>query len=220
MTTDLLLELNHEVGRAIARLYAHPRASVVLRGAASREQLCEYLRNAYFVVQVALPLLRQTFAQLKRDRAHPALIALFDAKCEEEAGHEQWLLDDLEALGMPLTEEQARHPSRASTLYRDFNQQIIALNGQSFLGTAYVLESFSLKCAASTATNLRQSGVIAELRPGSDNGVSFFVRHADADVAHIEELGRIIERYVTDEEAKHWVLLTARFTGAIYADIF
>jgi len=217
---QLRKELDDEVERAIERLQTHPRAGAVLDGTATREGLAAYYRNVFHAVKHAPVLLHQSYEQLKSDVADPALVGLFEQKRREESGHHMWLAEDLAALGMPLDFTQAQQPSRASKVYRDFHEDIIPMNGHAFLGTAWMLESLALRCAGSAAANLQANARIDGIRPGSEAGLSFLLRHHEEDLDHVAQLGHAIETFVTDPQAHHYVLLCARFTGCLYADMF
>jgi Iron-containing redox enzyme len=214
--TDLLSCLQAWVDRAVERLHAHPQASRVLDGTAPADTLARYYATAYDTVREAPNLLRRSHDTLKRKGGHPELIALLGSKVEEERGHDRWLADDLAAIGYPHGPGSWPRAAPAAALYNSFHQHITGLRGEAFLGTAWVLESLSLRCAGVAADNLRARGSIA----GIANGVSFLASHHDADVGHVAQLAAAIERCVIEPSAQDYVRLCAAFTASVYPDFF
>jgi hypothetical protein len=212
--------LQHEVDGAVHRLQQHRYASQVLEGTACAATLAGYYVTAYEVVRHAQAFLRQSRDQLCADGGHPDLIALLGRKVEEESGHEQWLLSDLIAIGYPPEHVERPHAAPAAALYNTFHQHVIALRGEAFFGSAWILESLSLRCAGAAAANLRLRSGISGIGAESSAGLRFFVGHHDADSDHVAELAHMLDRLVTDPTARDYVLLCARFTATIYADFF
>lgn len=213
---SLIQELKIEVRRAVLGLRAHPRASRVLNGDASAEELGFYYRTAYVAVREAPALLYESSTSVREQRGSPVLADLLAAKVGDETGHHHWLHDDLSTIGQPL--DGPTGP--AAQAYVAISRQLIGLSGESFLGTAYVLESLSLECAGTAARNLAAQEAIPGLRTGSPAGLTFFHSHHDADVAHVEELEGVIRSAVHDPRAASYVLLAARMTATLYADFF
>ena len=89
------------------RFWRHPRVEDVYG---------RHLQNLYFTVSSSRPLLQRA---LERSRAMPdddvsqALIPYLVEHIEEEAGHDEWVLDDLEVLGIPRKQVTGRIPPAA-----------------------------------------------------------------------------------------------------------
>lgn len=210
--SELTDSLQFELERAVERLHAHPRAGRVLDGTACAAVLARYYMTAHLTVREAPVLLRRAHASLLRSGAAPELIALFARKVAEETGHDRWLENDLAAIGHPLQ----RISAPAAELYNTFHHRVTALSGEAFLGTAWVLESLSLRCAGVAAQNLRSKANIT----GIAQGLSFLSSHYEADSDHVAQLTAAIERCVTQPAARDYVRLCARFTATVYPDFF
>jgi hypothetical protein len=217
---ELSVCLQREVDGAVRCLQQHRYASQVLEGTASAATLASYYVTAYEVVRHAQAFLRQSRDQLCEDGGHPELIALLGRKVQEESGHEQWLLSDLVAIGYPPDHVERPRAAPAAALYNTFHQQVIALRGEAFLGSAWILESLSLRCAGVAAANLRLRSGIPGIDTESSAGLRFFVGHHVADTDHVAELAHMLDRCVTEPSARDYVLLCARFTATIYPDFF
>jgi pyrroloquinoline quinone (PQQ) biosynthesis protein C len=115
----------------------------------------------------------------------------------EETGHENWVLSDLEAVGVMPADARAHRPS-AHTL---------ALNGYNYwaadrrhpcsaLGMLYALEVIASVYGGPFAAAIRESLLL-----DGDRGVSFMASHATLDAEHMATLRQVLNR-VQDEAAQ------------------
>lgn len=72
------------------------------------------LFRSHCIARATVPLLRAAVARLEQlreaDPAAPGLIDLLNGLAAEETGHDEWLLQDLEVLGVPRREVLSRMP--------------------------------------------------------------------------------------------------------------
>jgi pyrroloquinoline quinone (PQQ) biosynthesis protein C len=108
----------------------------------------------------------------------------------EESGHETWVLNDLEAIGITPSDAQA-HPPSIHTL---------ALNGYNYwaadrrhpcsvLGMLYALEVVASVYGGPFANAVRESLLLQ-----GDRGVSFLDSHATMDAKHMAELRQVLNQ--------------------------
>lgn len=87
-------------------LTEHPRFSLLYP---------EFLFLLHTIVRGAVPLMVDASEQLRSARAADPLadplICYFDHHVDEERGHDEWILEDLEVLGVPRKTTLARTPS-------------------------------------------------------------------------------------------------------------
>ena len=92
--------------RATDTFMAHPNP----RGA-----YLEYLWSVYWIVTASVPLMRAALAEARRrsdgDPVARGLTAYLPGHIEEEMHHDEWLLEDLERLGMDRATVTGRAPS-------------------------------------------------------------------------------------------------------------
>lgn len=123
------------------------------------------------------------------------------AHMQEESGHETWVLNDLDAIGVPPDSARA-HTASVHTL---------ALNGYNYwaaerrhpcsvIGMLYVLEVIASVYGGPFAAAIRESLLL-----DGDRGVSFIASHASLDTQHMAEL-RLIINQVSDGPARAAVL--------------
>jgi hypothetical protein len=100
---ELALPLFLAAGR---RLIEHPGV---------RELYPEYLVASHGVVRASVPLMERALERARttaaQDGAAPGLAAYLERHADEERGEDEWLLEDLEALGRSREEALARAPS-------------------------------------------------------------------------------------------------------------
>ena len=122
----------------------------------------------------------------------------------EESGHEDWVMADLDAIG--VTEGDVRaHPPSVHTL---------ALTGYNYwaadrrhpcavLGMMYVLEVIASVYGGTFAAAIRESLLLE-----GDRGVTFIGSHATMDAQHMVDLREILNT-VKDPEAAEAVIESA-----------
>jgi pyrroloquinoline quinone (PQQ) biosynthesis protein C len=124
----------------------------------------------------------------------------------EEKGHEGWVINDLEAMGVTGDDARAYKPT----------EHMLALNGYNYwaadrrhpcsvLGMLYTLE-----VVASVYGGPMTSAITDSLLLEGERGISFISSHATLDAEHMAEL-RVILNTLQDDEAKEAVYESASF---------
>lgn len=112
----------------------------------------------------------------------------------EESGHEQWVLDDLEAIGV----------SRAVATTYSPSLNVLALNGYNYwaadrrhpcsvLGMMYVLEVIASVYGGPFSTVMKDRLLLQ-----GERGVSFISSHASLDTVHMAQLRTILNTLDSD----------------------
>jgi len=116
---------------------------------------------------------------------------------QEESGHEEWVMNDLGAVGVTPDVVRAYEPS----------VHMLALNGYNYwaadrrhpctaLGMMYALEVIASVYGGPFTAAIKESLLLEEER-----GISFISSHATMDAEHMAEL-RVVLNTVNDEEAR------------------
>lgn len=116
---------------------------------------------------------------------------------QEEKGHEVWVRNDLEAVGVPPSDTVAHRPG----------PDTLALNGYNYwaadrrhpcsaLGMLYALEVIASVYGGPFADAIRESLLL-----DGDRGVSFIASHSTMDAQHMADL-RVILNQVKDKAAQ------------------
>jgi hypothetical protein len=119
----------------------------------------------------------------------------------EESGHEGWVLNDLEAVGV----------SREATAGYSPSPHVLALNGYNYwaadrrhpcsiLGMLYVLEVIASVYGGPFSTAMKDALLLQ-----GERGVSFISSHASIDTVHMAQLRTILN--TLDSESSHAAVL-------------
>jgi pyrroloquinoline quinone (PQQ) biosynthesis protein C len=189
-----------------------PVIGEALAGRLSREQYLAFLEQAWHHVRHTVPLLMAVgsrlpdrHAQLRRDLLH---------YLEEETGHDDWILNDIEAAGGDRRAVRASMPSvETDAMVACAWDTVQRRNPVGFFGMVYVLEGTSVALAARAADAIEKS-----LRlPG--NAFTYLRSHGALDVEHIEHLGGILDRFTLQDD-RAAVIRCARSMFWLYGHVF
>ncbi|MFO1285582.1 MAG: iron-containing redox enzyme family protein [Rubrivivax sp.] len=123
----------------------------------------------------------------------------------EESGHETWVLNDLEAIGVPGSDARAHSPSLNTLSLVGYNYWAADRRHPcSVLGMLYTLEVVASVYGGPFAAAIRESLLLE-----GDRGVSFIDSHATLDAQHMAELRQVLNQ-VRDEAAQAAIVESVR----------
>ncbi len=125
---------------------------------------------------------------------------------DEEKGHEEWVLNDLEVVGISADLARAYEPTLT----------LLGLNGYNYwsadrrhpcsiLGMIYALE-----VVASVYGGQMTAAISESLMLEGDRGISFISSHATMDTEHLAELRALLNQ-IHDDPAKNAVVESVKF---------
>ena len=115
----------------------------------------------------------------------------------EEKGHEEWVLNDLEVVGVDVGTVRAYSPTLAMLGLNGYNYwSADRRHPCSVLGMIYTLEVVASVYGGQMTTAISDSLLLE-----GDRGISFISSHATMDAEHMAEL-RLVLNEVDDDEAK------------------
>lgn len=119
----------------------------------------------------------------------------------EESGHENWVMNDLEAVGVTPGEVRAHMPSVHTLALTGYNHwSADRRHPCSVLGMMYALEVIASVYGGTFSSAIRDSLLLQ-----GDRGVSFISSHATMDAEHMASL-RLVLNTVQDEAAAEAVI--------------
>jgi pyrroloquinoline quinone (PQQ) biosynthesis protein C len=164
-----------------------------LAGHITREIYVAFLTQAYHHVRHTVPLLMAVGSRLP-DRLtwlQPQLIHYL----EEEHGHDQWILNDIEAAGGDRNCAALSEPDIATSAMVAFAHDMVARrNPAGFFGMVHVLEGTSVALA------LRAADRIQEALGLPNRAFTYLRSHGTLDREHVQHLAGILERFDSDED--------------------
>jgi hypothetical protein len=123
----------------------------------------------------------------------------------EEAGHETWVLNDLQAIGVAPEVSRVHAPSVHTLALNGYNYwSADRRHPCSVLGMLYTLEVIASVYGGPFASAIRESLLLE-----GDQGVSFIDSHATMDAQHMAELRKILNQ-LPDAAALEAVIEAAR----------
>lgn len=169
-----------------------------------------FLINAYHHVRYTVPLMMATGSRLPPSRIR--LMQAFREYIDEEIGHEQWILNDLQACGLPRSAVEDSYPNMATELLVAYVRDYICnVEPLGFFGMVHVLEGTSTSLASSTADLVQaQLGL-------PDQAFSYLRSHGALDVEHVAFFRDLLEE-LDGHEMRH-VVHVANRVYHLYGDV-
>lgn len=204
-------ELQAATESARAQLLAAPVIADCLQGRVSKENYLAFLGQAYHHVRHTVPLLMSLGGRLPEPLSwmRPAVAEYI----EEEAGHEEWILNDIRAAGGDAEAVRRSRPELPAEVMVAYAYDLIHRgNAAAFFGMVFVLEGTSAALALTAAERIRQALQLP------DEAFSYLVSHGTLDQEHTRHLARLLERMTPTDQAD--VVHAARVFFKLYGDIF
>lgn len=193
-------------------LFSIPVIQDALRGDIVREQYLAFLTQAYHHVKHTVPLLMACGSRL--DREHEWLRTAIAEYIEEEIGHEEWVLSDIDACGGDAARVRRSQPHASTELMVAYAyHQIDRENPVGFFGMVHVLEGTSTALATNAAATMQRALGL------SGNAFSYLNSHGALDLEHVRFFEGLMNR-LEDTEDKAAVVHCARMIYRLYGDIF
>lgn len=193
-------------------LLSAPIIQGCLRGEVSLPSYIAFLREAYHHVRHTVPLLQAMKAALPAHHAwlHPAL----DEYIAEEAGHDEWILDDLRACGADAEAVRHGRPSLATEVMVAYAYDTIARgNPLGFFGMVHVLEGTSVSLALMAADAIQNPLGLP------DSAFSYLRSHGTLDQEHTAHFALLMDD-ITGERDRADIVHAACAFFKLYGDVF
>jgi len=181
-------------------------------GCLSLESYVAFLSQAYHHVKHTIPLLMACGGRL------PArlewLREAIGEYIEEEMGHQEWILNDIETCGGD--KEAVRHatPHQATELMVAYAYDTIMRgNPVGFFGMVLVLEGTSVALATQAAERIEAALNLPK------QAFSYLTSHGSLDVGHVDFYRNLMNR-LDDAGDQRAVVHCARMFYKLYGDIF
>jgi len=204
--------LQHETQSDRAALLATPIIQAALSGTLTRDQYVAFLTQAYHHVRHTVPLLMACGSRL--DPASGPLQRAIAEYIEEEIGHDEWILNDLQACGVDPGAVRAGLPRHETELMVAFAyHQIDRRNPIGFFGMVHVLEGTSVSVATRAAQMIQQT-----LKLPTD-AFLYLLSHGDLDQEHVLFFENLMNQVLNHEDQLAIVHCAKRFYR-LYADVF
>ncbi|MBL4805283.1 MAG: iron-containing redox enzyme family protein [Alphaproteobacteria bacterium] len=204
-------QLVKETEAARSELYTVPQLIDGMQGNISRGTYIAYLTEAYHHVSQTVPFLMTMGAKLPQSKKwlHKAIIEYQ----EEEVGHEEWILNDIEAAGGDKEQARASVPNLETQVLIAYNYDYIKRkNPVGFLGMVFMLESTSIQIANKGADAVKDKLGLPK------KAFSYLYSHGELDISHMKFF-EVTVNQVTDAEDRKAIIEVAQNTFRLFANV-
>jgi pyrroloquinoline quinone (PQQ) biosynthesis protein C len=178
----------------------------------SLEHYVAFLQQAYHHVKHTTPLLMATGARLPESKEW-----LRDAVAEyieEELGHQEWILNDIEACGFDKEKARRSTPNISTEMMVAYAYDMInRVNPLGFFGMVHVLEGTSINIADLAADKIQEKLGL------SDQAFSYLRSHGKLDQEHVKFFEGLMNRIDDKDEQDQIIHAASRFYH-LYGNIF
>ena len=205
-------QLQNETVNEREYLFSSPLIQAALRGEVQRHSYIAFLTQAFHHVRHTVPLLMATGSALPDDKEW--LREAVAEYIEEEIGHQEWILNDLEACG--VDKELIRHsePAAATELMVAYAYDSIRRKSPlRFFGMVFVLEGTSIALADNAADVIQNKLGLPK------KAFSYLRSHGSLDQEHIVFFRDLMNR-IDDVEEQNMIIHSAKMFFQLYANIF
>ena len=205
-------QLLEQTAAARQGLLATPIIQGALRGEVSLPSYLAFLREAFHHVRHTVPLL--TAMQAALPAQHAWLHGPLQQYIDEEAGHDEWILDDIRACGGDA--EAVRHgaPGHATEVMVAYAYDTIARgNPLGFFGMVHVLEGTSVSLALLAADAIQRPLALP------DAAFSYLRSHGTLDQQHTAHFALLMDLIPAPQDQAA-IVHAARAFYRLYGDVF
>ena len=192
-------DLVHKTDSARKHFESNPHVMAAAADGMPKERYLRFLAELYAIVWHFNPLSAAAAARLPPELRH--VQQYLYQHMQEEAGHDEWVLNDVRALGGDTEAVMKSRPLPHTQALVGFNYWTTEHeHPASALGMLYVLEVVASVYGEQLSDALKDS-----LFLDGEAGVSFLSSHAVADAKHMEDL-RLVLDPISDEEAQRAIV--------------
>lgn len=189
-----------------------PLIQEVMQEGASKELYLDFLNQAYHHVKCTAPLLALAVSRCSPDdkRYQSALFEYIN----EERGHEEWILEDIEALGGDpdsVRQSAPRFPCKIMVGHAYYLVDRVSPYG--LLGMIHVLEGMAVSLASDAVRAIRKT-----MPDATESGFKYLTTHSDLDIEHTKLFEKLIDEI--DQKYLPLIIESARDFYRLYGGIF
>jgi pyrroloquinoline quinone (PQQ) biosynthesis protein C len=193
-------------------LFSQPIIQAAATGNVSLEAYIAFLTEAYHHVKHTVPLLMLCGAKLPESAEW--LREAMAEYIEEELGHQEWILNDINACGADAEAVRAGKPGQATELMVAYAYDMInRVNPIGFLGMVLVLEGTSVALATQAGAAIQKSLGL------SNKSFSYLTSHGSLDVGHTAFYEELVNK-LSNTADQSLLIHSAKTFYKLYGDIF
>lgn len=210
--STFFLTLQARTDQRRQELIQSPIIQDALRGEVTRIQYLAFLAQAYHHVRHTVPLLMACGSRLGSH--HEWLKKAITEYIDEEYGHEQWILNDIQAAGGNVADVVSAPPhisTQAMVAYA--YHQIDRNNPIGFFGMVHVLEGTSTALATIAAEKIQANLCLP------NSAFTYLTSHGSLDLEHVKFFEKLMNQLCLPEDQQA-VVDTANAIYHLYGEMF
>lgn len=195
-----------------AGLLSAPIIARCFSGDINTDDYVAFLAQAFHHVRHTVPLLMAVGSRLPAEKEW--LREAIAEYIEEEIGHQEWILNDIQACG--YDSEFVRHSAPAVTtelMVAYAYDMVQRVNPLGFFGMVHVLEGTSIALADQVANTVRSHLNLPR------NAFSYLYSHGSLDQEHVKFFEGLMNR-ITDPREQQLIIHACRVFYKLYGNIF
>lgn len=193
-------------------LLSAPIIERCFKGDIELDDYVAFLVQAYHHVKHTIPLLMAVGSKLPSEKEW--LRTAVAEYIEEELGHQEWILNDIENCGYDKEVVRRGVPSPATELMVAYAYDMVQrVNPLGFFGMVHVLEGTSINLADKVAGSVKSALGLPE------NAFSYLVSHGSLDQEHVVFFESLMNQIV-DEDEQAVIIHSCKMFYQLYGDIF
>lgn len=205
-------ELNIATQKDRELLYSAPMIQNALKGKIDINIYTTFLSQAYHHVRHTVPLLMACGSRLGPE--YEFMKKAITEYIEEEYGHEQWILNDIQNCGFDPELVKNSSPNLSTEMMvRYAYHQIDRKNPVGFFGMVFVLEGTSTALATQAAEALKKSFGLP------NKAFSYLLSHGSLDLEHVQFFEELVNQLKNKEDHQS-IIQSAKDIFKLYGDIF
>lgn len=195
-----------------AGLLSAPIIARCFAGDITLDDYVAFLTQAYHHVRHTVPLMMAVGARLPADKEW--MREAVAEYIQEELGHQEWILNDIEACGYDKEFVRYSEPGVATELMVAYAYDMInRVNPMGFFGMVHVLEGTSINMADNVANAVRTRLNLPK------NAFSYLYSHGALDQEHVVFFENLMNR-VTDAGDQALIIHSCQVFYQLYGNIF
>lgn len=204
--------LQSETEEARSYLLASPIMQRAMQGDISKDDYGAFLLQAYHHVKHTTPLLMSAGSRMpgSKEWLREALAEYI----EEELGHQEWILNDLEKCGYDKEIARDSKPNSSTELMVSYAYDLInRVNPVGFFGMVHVLEGTSVSMADNAADSIQNALGLPK------SAFSYLRSHGAIDVEHIKFFEDLMNKIDSPEDQEQIIHCSKMFYH-LYGNVF
>lgn len=181
------------------------------------ELYAKYLEQAYHHVRFTVPLLELSLAKCGPDDV--AYANALKEYIKEEIGHDEWILDDINALGFDTEKVRGGQGGFACRMMVAYAHYVIEhVSPYAFLGMVHVLEGMSVALAQQAATSIATS-MGAAFNGNPPDAFSYLTSHGALDTEHVKFFEDLVNS-LDDSDIENLIIVSANDFYRLFGNMF